>query len=77
MALSSKTYLNFSVRNTDHQQTVRDIDYVLHGHTHIAADTCIGSARVINPGALQRAARYTVALLDLEVDELTFLDVSR
>jgi hypothetical protein len=43
-------------------------DYVLHGHTHDARDERVGRYRVINPGALHRAAVYTVATIDLESD---------
>lgn len=50
-------------------------DYLLHGHTHQRADDRRGATRMINPGALHRAAVPTVALLDLTTDELTFLEV--
>src|SRR5689334_21230016 len=36
-------------------------DYLLVGHTHVARDQRVGALRVINPGALYRAARKTVA----------------
>ncbi len=39
-------------------------DYFFHGHTHIFRDECVGSTRVINPGALFRATCYTVARLE-------------
>ena len=51
------------------------IDYLLQGHTHVREDTRVGRIRVINPGALHRAAQKTVALLDLASDELQFLTV--
>lgn len=51
------------------------VRYLCHGHTHRAADEHRGSTRVINPGALFRAQRYTVALLDTATDELSFLPV--
>ena len=54
-----------------------EIDYLLHGHTHRKADRRIGSMRVINPGALYRVLRPTVALLDVTSDTLRFLDVPR
>lgn len=50
-------------------------DYILHGHTHVAWDERIGGARVINPGALHRAARYTVATLDLPEGVVEFHEV--
>ena len=52
-------------------------DYILSGHSHIAHDQKDGSIRRINPGALHRAANYSVALLNLETDELRFLDVPK
>jgi putative phosphoesterase len=57
------------LRGTDH-------DYLLHGHTHMARDDRAGRLRVINPGALHRAAKKTVALLDLATDELRFFPVN-
>ncbi|MEM7228282.1 MAG: YfcE family phosphodiesterase [Planctomycetota bacterium] len=53
------------------------VDYLLHGHTHVARDDREGKTRVINPGALHRANRYTVALLDVATDELTWLELPR
>jgi predicted phosphodiesterase len=44
----------------------------LHGHTHVARDERLGPLRVINPGALQRAAVHTVATLDLRTDQVGF-----
>jgi putative phosphoesterase len=52
-------------------------DYLLSGHSHIPSDTRAGPTRRINPGALHRAAEFTVALLDLETDGLRFLTVPR
>jgi putative phosphoesterase len=52
-------------------------DYLLSGHSHLASDTRVGPTRRINPGALHRAAAYTVALLDLATDELRFFPVPR
>ncbi len=49
--------------------------YLCHGHTHQASDTRSGSTRIINPGALCRAHQYTVAVLDTDNDQLTFLPV--
>jgi uncharacterized protein len=50
-------------------------DYLLSGHSHIAADSRDGPTRRINPGALDRADEFTVAVLDLEADHLRFLIV--
>ena len=53
-----------------------DVDYLLHGHTHIRRDERCGRQRIINPGALHRAAPKTVATLDTGSDALTFHDVA-
>ena len=50
-------------------------DYLFSGHSHIAADWREGRTRRINPGALHRARQFTVALLDLQNDDLRFLTV--
>ena len=52
-------------------------DYLLSGHSHIPGDRRDGPTRRINPGALDRADELTVALLDLEMDDVQFLIVPR
>jgi hypothetical protein len=52
-------------------------DYLFHGHTHLPRDERAGRTRVINPGALFRARKYTVALVDVLKDRVDFLEVSR
>lgn len=54
-----------------------DVDYILHGHTHVACDERCYGKRIINPGALHRAARKTVATLDTETDQLTFHEIRK
>lgn len=49
--------------------------YLLHGHTHRQDDYRVGPTRVINPGALHRAATPTVAVLDVDSDDLLILPV--
>lgn len=44
--------------------------YLCHGHTHVQRDERIGATRVINPGALHRASKHTVACLVIEADNL-------
>lgn len=51
------------------------VEYVLHGHTHVARDVRIGGRRFVNPGALHRAAVHTVATLDLATDAVAFWQV--
>lgn len=52
-------------------------DYLLVGHTHQVSDERIDDVRVINPGALFRAPRYTAAVLDLERDRLRILEIPK
>jgi len=51
-------------------------DYLLFGHTHQRLNRRDGPTRQINPGALHRARTWTVALLDLNSDQLRFLEVT-
>jgi len=51
--------------------------YVCHGHTHSRRDTRIGDVRVINPGALHNARRYTAALLDTDAATLEYIEIPR
>lgn len=51
--------------------------YLCLGHSHLQRDERIGATRVINPGALFRAAEYSVALLDTDSDELAFHTVEK
>lgn len=50
--------------------------YLLSGHSHMASNTHHGKTRRINPGALFRASRFTVAVLDLGTDNLSFITVA-
>jgi putative phosphoesterase len=59
------------------QALAANIDYLLHGHTHEVRDERIGRTRVINPGALHRASRYTAALLDPVGDRLEIVDIGK
>jgi putative phosphoesterase len=52
-------------------------DYLFFGHSHKPADELIGRTRWVNPGALYRAAVYTVALLDLARNDLRLLTIDR
>jgi predicted phosphodiesterase len=51
------------------------VDYLFLGHTHRTLDIRRGKVRVINPGALYRAAQKTVAILDTASDALEFIVV--
>lgn len=63
---------------TDIRRVLNDRpDYLLSGHSHMPHDLREGSLRRINPGALYRARDFSVALLDLESDDLRFIPVPR
>lgn len=47
-------------------------DYLLTGHSHSPSDRREGPVRRINPGALHRTEKATVAILDLATDEVGF-----
>lgn len=53
------------------------VDYLLHGHTHEVRDERVGPTRLINPGALHRARRYTAAVLDPASDAVDFIEISK
>ena len=73
---------SFAVTHGDDPALVRRVlaeqrhDYLLLGHSHVKCDYRRGRVRVINPGALYRAAEKTVAILDMGTDALEFLPVS-
>jgi uncharacterized protein len=50
-------------------------DYLCQGHTHVRADERVGRTRLINPGALHRAAVKTVVTLDTAADQLRVFEV--
>jgi putative phosphoesterase len=56
--------------------TAQEHDYLCQGHTHIRADTHVGRTRVINPGALHRAAVKTVVTLDTDADRVTPITIN-
>lgn len=51
------------------------VDVLLHGHTHEIRDERVGATRVMNPGALHRADRPTVMLLDPASGRAHWIDV--
>ncbi len=50
-------------------------DLVCHGHTHVARLERIGTTLVVNPGALYRAPRHTIAIARLPELEVTHITV--
>jgi putative phosphoesterase len=69
----------FAITHGDDPKLVRAIiqrqqhDYLLLGHSHVKHDQRYGRIRLINPGALHRAAEKSVAILDTSNDSLRFL----
>ena len=51
-------------------------DYILLGHSHVAGQEKIGKTRLINPGALHRAHPKSVAILNLETDDLKWIKLA-
>ena len=45
-------------------------DYLFHGHSHTFTDVRKNNVRFINPGALHRSDAFTVAILELNNDDL-------
>ena len=50
-------------------------DLVCYGHSHIAEQHLVGKTLVLNPGALFRAARYTIAQYDCDTSEAVIVPV--
>jgi uncharacterized protein len=50
-------------------------EFMFSGHSHFPIDVMAGSVRRINPGALHRADKFTVAILDLASGKLQILRV--
>ena len=78
LTLGGKTFAVFHGHERGFEAAVAslDVDYILHGHTHAPRDETVGGKRIINPGALHRARRRTVATLDTAANRLTFYEVS-
>jgi len=52
--------------NPTHEQDAvsAGADYFCHGHSHQTRDELLNRTRIVNPGALFRASRYTVVRLE-------------
>ena len=53
----------------------RGLDYVFHGHSHEYDHYSENGCHVINPGAISRAGMRTVALLEMETGDVSFLRI--
>lgn len=51
--------------------------FLLSGHSHVPSDVSVGGVRRINPGAIYRAERFTVAVLDVANGKLDLIEVPR
>jgi len=77
LQLDGKSVAIFHGHEPGFARAVRDLDVaiLLHGHTHVARDECYNGKRIINPGALFRASRKTVATFDTQTDAVAFHEV--
>jgi len=70
-----------SVTHGDNPSLVREVtagsdyQYLFLGHSHIPLDQMAAKVRIVNPGALHRAAKKTVAVVDLQTDLVKHLVV--
>jgi uncharacterized protein len=48
---------------------------VCHGHTHVPRNEKIGNTLVLNPGALYRASRHTIAIVTLPTLQIETIQV--
>jgi uncharacterized protein len=68
-----------AVKHGDDARLIKQIvagkrhDYLLHGHTHVARDQTIGGLRYINPGAVHRSPRPSVARLETKEQIVRFI----
>lgn len=77
VTLDGRTFAVFHGHEPGFDQAVDtlDVDYILHGHTHVARNQSRGRRRIINPGAIHRARRPSVATLDTVTGEVAFYDI--
>jgi len=60
------------------EQALADgVTWLCHGHSHERRDERARRTRVLNPGALFRAAEYSVATLDTDADAVAFYSVPK
>ena len=64
-----------SARVIDEAVATQQYHYVLHGHTHVPRDEVVGRTRIVNPGALFSADRYTIAFLQPETGAVEFVEL--
>jgi len=64
-----------SARTIEAAADSQQYDYVLHGHTHEQRNELRGKTRIINPGALFSADRYSIAFLEPETGAVEFVEL--
>ena len=74
---SADGHSDLTSRDCDRSSQDDGVDFLLHGHTHTVQDERVGRTRVINPGALHRASRYTCALLDPSGKSVRWLEIGK
>ena len=55
--------------------TSNSFDLLVHGHSHQKRCELVGGTLVVNPGAVYRANPHSVAVVELNSLDVTFLDV--
>jgi len=52
-------------------------DFIIHGHTHLIRDETIDGIRFLNPGAVHRAAVWSVAILEPATGRFSVIELPR
>ena len=52
-------------------------DFIIHGHTHLIRDETIDGIRILNPGAVHRAAVWSVATLEPATGRFSVIELPR
>lgn len=63
------------LRRLERETAAGQWDLLCHGHTHVPREEQVGSTLVLNPGALYRAERHTIAVVELETLEVVSVAV--
>ncbi|QDU58555.1 metallophosphoesterase family protein [Aeoliella mucimassa] len=52
-----------------------EYQFVCYGHTHLVDDRCIDGKHILNPGALYRAPKHSLAIVDLPSGEVNIVEL--
>ena len=52
-------------------------DFIIHGHSHVIRDETLDGIRFLNPGAVHRAAVWSVATLDPATGRFSIIELPR